>query len=103
MIRLPSRSRYIAYRTYNDLPVDLLSPILTQLSDRRDWHACALVSKAFNKAATPLLYRKLDSRIISKVTLIFYGILMFARPRQRWTSGIGTNLAPLNPFLCQLA
>ncbi|KAL0574817.1 hypothetical protein V5O48_007154 [Marasmius crinis-equi] len=54
-----------------ELPFDLLPPILAQLSDRRDLHACALASKTFNRAATPLLYHTLDSRIISK-TLIHH-------------------------------
>ncbi|KAG7091203.1 hypothetical protein E1B28_010255 [Marasmius oreades] len=49
-----------------ELPFDLLPPILVQLSDRRDLHACALVSKAFNRVTTPLLYHTLDSRVISK-------------------------------------
>jgi hypothetical protein len=68
MIRLPRRSKFAPGRTYQTLPLDLLSPILSELADPKDWHACALVSKAFNKAATPLLYRKLDSRIISTVS-----------------------------------
>ena len=45
------------------MPLDVLQPILAHLSDRKDWHACTLVNKEFNKAATPLLYRTLDSRI----------------------------------------
>ncbi|KAI3611911.1 hypothetical protein WG66_016126 [Moniliophthora roreri] len=53
----------------NLLPFDLLPPILSQLCNRKDLHACALVSKAFNRAATPLLYHTLDSRIISKSSL----------------------------------
>ena len=50
-------------RPFTDLPLDILQPIVASLSDRRDWHACALVNKAFNQVATPLLYRTLDSRI----------------------------------------
>ncbi|KAF9268499.1 hypothetical protein L218DRAFT_891696 [Marasmius fiardii PR-910] len=53
-------------RNSQELPFDLLPPILAQLSDRRDLHACALVSKGFNRVTTPLLYHTLDSRIISK-------------------------------------
>lgn len=53
---------------FQDLPLDILHPILSQLSDRKDWHTCALVSKAFLRAAIPFLYRTLDSRIISKVS-----------------------------------
>ncbi|KAJ4483607.1 hypothetical protein J3R30DRAFT_3680978 [Lentinula aciculospora] len=49
-----------------DLPFDLIQPILEYLTDRRDWNACCLVSKSFNKVATPLLYRTLDSRIITQ-------------------------------------
>jgi len=46
-----------------NVPVDLLEPILIHLSDRRDLSAAALVSWAFNCAATPLLYRTLDSQL----------------------------------------
>ena len=52
-----------------ELPLDILPPILAQLSGPRDWHACALVSKVFNRAATPLLYRTLNSRMFHKVSL----------------------------------
>lgn len=58
-----------AYRApFQDLPFDVLAPVLSQLSDSRDWHACALVNKTFCRVATPLLYRTLDSRIISKAS-----------------------------------
>lgn len=63
-----------------DLPLDILPVILAQLSDHRDWHACALVSRIFSRVATPLLYRTLDSRMPStgKVSvLIFYGLLSY--------------------------
>jgi hypothetical protein len=50
------------------IPLDILPTLLESLSDRRDWHACALVNWAFNVAATPLLYRTLDSKIISQVS-----------------------------------
>ncbi|KAI0071182.1 hypothetical protein K474DRAFT_1693547 [Panus rudis PR-1116 ss-1] len=45
------------------LPLDVISPILEQLHDRRDLNHCALVSWMFNRAATPLLYRTLDARL----------------------------------------
>ncbi|KAJ6631493.1 hypothetical protein B0H10DRAFT_496413 [Mycena sp. CBHHK59/15] len=54
-----------------DLPFDLLRPILEQLTDRRDWNSCALVSKNFNRVAIPLLYSVLDSRVVSK-TLVYH-------------------------------
>jgi hypothetical protein len=54
---------------FQDLPFDVLAPVLSQLTDSRDWHACALVNKSFCRVATPLLYRTLDSRVISKVSL----------------------------------
>jgi hypothetical protein len=47
-------------------PSDIISPILEHLDDRRHLFASALVSRTFNHAATPFLYRTLDSRIISK-------------------------------------
>ncbi|KAJ7099491.1 hypothetical protein B0H15DRAFT_920255 [Mycena belliarum] len=49
-----------------DLPLDLLRPILEQLAERQDWNSCALVSKNFNRVAIPLLYSVLDSRVVSK-------------------------------------
>ena len=67
MPALNKRARFRA--PFQDLPLDILPPIVSQLTDRKDWHACALVSKAFNQVATPLLYRTLDSRIISKVSI----------------------------------
>ncbi|KAJ7104562.1 hypothetical protein C8R43DRAFT_1047255 [Mycena crocata] len=54
-----------------DLPLDLLRPILEQLTDRRDWNSCAIVNKNFNRVATPLLYSVLDSRVVSK-TLVYH-------------------------------
>ncbi|KAI0629697.1 hypothetical protein C8Q77DRAFT_302534 [Trametes polyzona] len=45
------------------LPLDVLPLILEHLTDRRDLHTCAQVSKAFHHAATPLLYRTLDVRL----------------------------------------
>ncbi|KAJ7496781.1 hypothetical protein FB451DRAFT_1208764 [Mycena latifolia] len=54
-----------------DLPLDLLRPILEYLTDRRDWNSCALVNKNFNRVAIPLLYSVLDSRIVSK-TLVYH-------------------------------
>lgn len=55
--------RFSIDRPFSDLPLDVLPPIIAHLSDPKDWHACALVDKGFNKVATPLLYRTLDSRI----------------------------------------
>ncbi|KAJ8490148.1 hypothetical protein ONZ51_g2474 [Trametes cubensis] len=45
------------------LPLDVLPLILEHLTDRRDLHTCAQLSKAFHNAATPLLYRTLDVRV----------------------------------------
>ena len=42
-------------------PTDILYAILQHLTDRRDLYAAALVSRDFNKASTPLLYRTLDT------------------------------------------
>lgn len=66
------RAKPVAFRSpfsSLDLPLDILPPILEQLSDRKDWHACALVNKIFNRIANPLLYRTLDSRVISTVSI----------------------------------
>ncbi|KAI0067612.1 hypothetical protein BV25DRAFT_1846723 [Artomyces pyxidatus] len=43
------------------VPSDILYIVLEQLTDRRDWHAAALASWSFNRAATPLLYRTIDT------------------------------------------
>ncbi|KAI0002410.1 hypothetical protein BJV74DRAFT_765412 [Russula compacta] len=45
----------------NYIPTDILYAILEQLADRRDLHAAALANQDFNRAATPLLYRTLDT------------------------------------------
>lgn len=46
------------------LPLDVLPLILDHLSDRRDLCTCTQLSKVFNHAATPLLYRTLDVRVV---------------------------------------
>jgi hypothetical protein len=51
-----------------DLPLDILPLILECLSNQSDLHSCALVNWTFNKAATPLLYKVLDSRIRDDVS-----------------------------------
>ncbi|KAH8827878.1 hypothetical protein DL96DRAFT_1709196 [Flagelloscypha sp. PMI_526] len=48
------------------LPIEIFSLIIEQLHERADYYTSALVSKEFNRAATPLLYRSLDSNISSK-------------------------------------
>lgn len=45
-----------------DLPLDLLYPILDHL-DRPDLVNTALVNTTFNNVTTPLLYRVISSRI----------------------------------------
>ncbi|GLB37833.1 putative F-box-like [Lyophyllum shimeji] len=83
MIRHSQRSPCL-FRTpfaLQDLPVDILPPILVQLSDRKDLHACALVSKVFNRAATPLLYQTLDSRIISRSVVHHPATTLLQRPQ----------------------
>ncbi|KAJ7593836.1 hypothetical protein C8J56DRAFT_1160593 [Mycena floridula] len=62
------------------LPLDILPPILEHLTDRRDWLACSLVSWSFNRAATPILYHTLDSRIISKSLLHHPSTTLLRRP-----------------------
>ncbi|KAF4621417.1 hypothetical protein D9613_001027 [Agrocybe pediades] len=47
---------------FHDLPLDILYPILAQLTERKDWHSCSLVNKVFARVATPFLYRTLDAR-----------------------------------------
>jgi hypothetical protein len=48
-----------------ELPFDIIPPIVEHLDDRRDLYAAALVSRDFYRAATPLLYHTLDSRLIA--------------------------------------
>jgi len=45
----------------NFIPTDIFYMILEHLADRRDLHAAALTNWDFNRAATPLLYRTLDT------------------------------------------
>ena len=47
--------------TTNFIPTDVFYLILEHLTDRRDLYAAALTSREFNRAATPLLYRTLDT------------------------------------------
>ena len=46
------------------VPEDLLAPIFEQLQDQRDLYACSLVSRTFNRAVTPILYRSWDTRVV---------------------------------------
>ncbi|KAH8115170.1 hypothetical protein DFH11DRAFT_1688443 [Phellopilus nigrolimitatus] len=48
-----------------DVPFDVLPLIIGHLTDGNDLYAATLVSKAFYRAATPVLYEDLDSRLIS--------------------------------------
>lgn len=50
-------------------PLDLIYAVLELLADRRDLHAATLANWEWNRAATPLLYRTLDSDTRSKVRL----------------------------------
>ena len=52
--------------TAGTLPLDVLPLILEHLTDRRDLCTCALLSRGFNHAATPLLYRTLDVRVVTR-------------------------------------
>ncbi|KAF5354921.1 hypothetical protein D9756_005665 [Leucocoprinus leucothites] len=54
----------------DDLPLDILPIILEGLGSRQDFHACTLVNKTFNRIATPLLYRELNTRTIPQVRLL---------------------------------
>ena len=47
--------------TANFVPTDIFYLILEHITDRRDLYAAALTSRDFNRAATPLLYRTLDT------------------------------------------
>ncbi|KAF8150455.1 hypothetical protein K438DRAFT_1865432 [Mycena galopus ATCC 62051] len=63
-----------------DLPLDLLRPILEQLTDRRDLSSCVLVNWNFNRAAIPLLYSVLDSRIVCKTIVYHPSTTLIKRP-----------------------
>ena len=43
------------------MPTDIFYAVLEHLTDRRDLYAAALANWDFNRAATPLLYRTLDT------------------------------------------
>jgi F-box-like len=53
-----------------DLPIDILPPILAQLIDRRDLHAAALVSRTFNRAATPVGIDRLTTKLQRTKTVV---------------------------------
>lgn len=46
------------------IPIDILPLIFENLVDQRDLRVCAQLHSTFHDAATPILYRTLDSRII---------------------------------------
>ncbi|KAF9523841.1 hypothetical protein CPB83DRAFT_798739 [Crepidotus variabilis] len=74
------RQRRCPRTLFQDLPIDILSPILSHLDNRRDWHSCSLVNKIFNEISTPYLYMKLDSRIISKGIVYHPSSTLLLRP-----------------------
>ncbi len=49
------------------IPNDIFYLVLEHLTDRRDLYAAALISRDFNRAATPLLYRTLDTDTPARV------------------------------------
>jgi hypothetical protein len=51
----------MALSSTNLIPTDIFYLVLEHLTDRRDLYAAALTSQDFNRAATPLLYRTLDT------------------------------------------
>ncbi|KDR75496.1 hypothetical protein GALMADRAFT_68293 [Galerina marginata CBS 339.88] len=77
---MPANGRARFRAPFQDLPTDILQPILSQLSDRKDWHSCMLVSKVFNRVATPFLYKTLDSRVISKSLVHHPSTTLLRRP-----------------------
>ncbi|KIJ66011.1 hypothetical protein HYDPIDRAFT_151768 [Hydnomerulius pinastri MD-312] len=62
------------------VPVDLLQPILDHLN-RRDLGVATLVSWSFNRAATPLLYRTIDSHINDNNVLLHPSTTLLKRPQ----------------------
>ncbi|PFH46863.1 hypothetical protein AMATHDRAFT_68897 [Amanita thiersii Skay4041] len=65
---------------FSELPLDVLQPILAMLNDRRDWHACTLVNRAFNRISTSFLYHTLDSRITKRARLHHPSTTLINRP-----------------------
>ncbi|KIJ15566.1 hypothetical protein PAXINDRAFT_77031 [Paxillus involutus ATCC 200175] len=61
------------------VPVDLLQPLLDHL-DRRDLVSASLVNWSFNRAATPLLYRTLDSHVKDDNALLHPSVTLLRRP-----------------------
>jgi hypothetical protein len=51
----------MAFSCADFIPTDICYVVLEHLTDRRDLYAAALTSRDFNRAATPLLYRTLDT------------------------------------------
>lgn len=98
----PSRYFYRTPLLTDDLPLDILPIILESLTSRQDFHACTLVNKTFNKIATPLLYRELNSRTIPKVrhlTIVAWFILECLIPSgddraRRVTRWMRSNVSP---------
>ena len=59
-----AKRRRITMQISEQVPEDLLTPIFEQLQDQRDLYACSLVSRTFNRAITPILYRSWDTRVV---------------------------------------
>jgi hypothetical protein len=59
-LRVPSGQSMILSST-KFIPTDIFYVVCGHLADRRDLYAATLTSRDFNRAATPLLYRTLDT------------------------------------------
>ena len=63
-IRRAEKRERITMQFSERVPEDLLAPIFEQLQDQRTLYACSLVSRTFNRAVTPILYRSWDTRVV---------------------------------------
>lgn len=74
------------------MPADLVTAFLHQLADGHDLWSCSLVNRAFNDAATPLLYRSIRTFSPAKV-------LVSAHRRDRLIHVVEAGRPPLRPPL----
>jgi hypothetical protein len=63
-VRATEKRKRISMQISERVPEDLLIPIFEQLQDQRDLYSCSIVSRTFNRAVTPILYRSWDTRVV---------------------------------------
>jgi hypothetical protein len=97
------KRRRITMQISERVPEDLLTPIFEQLRDQRDLYACSLVSRTFNRAVTPILYRSWDTRVVVDLPandrfVRSHKVFVVAMVQRSFSSRISRSSTRFKPF-----